>query len=154
MGCKPKLNPAQRRKAAQLRARGWTLAAVGRRFRVSTATVHRVLNGEASACRAMPCSTCGAAVAAAVRRGDEGATLCRPCATRLPGVTLGQRLKAFRLDAGLTRGALARRAVVSAAKFSEYEHDRVKPNLLTRAKLARALGVGLKALEGNDHAAR
>jgi transcriptional regulator with XRE-family HTH domain len=68
-------------------------------------------------------------------------------------VTLGVRLKAFRLAAGLSRNALALRAAISGTKFSDYERDRVEPRLLTLGRLARALGVSLQALEGDRRAA-
>jgi transcriptional regulator with XRE-family HTH domain len=154
MGRRPQITPAQHRQAARLRARGWTLAAIGGRLGVSITSVHRMLTGAPSTHRAVPCRACGAAVVSAgVRRGDEKDTLCRACAARLPGVTLGQRLKAFRLSAGLSQSALARRAAMSRTKVGQYERDLVRPHLLTRVKLARALGVGLKALERNGRAA-
>jgi transcriptional regulator with XRE-family HTH domain len=155
MGRGRKPNLERRHQAAALRERGWTLAVIGQHLGVSGSMVAYLLQAGRSAGKASPlarrmvvCCACGGAIhAGSVLGRDEGAPDCVACATRRPGATLGHRLQALRLAAGLSRGDLSRRARVGSSRIGDYEHGRKKPHLSTTARLARALGVSLGALE-------
>jgi transcriptional regulator with XRE-family HTH domain len=142
-----KLNRERRRQAVRLRARGLSLAEVGRRLGVSK-------QGAASLLRpprqtpVVACARCGAAiVSAGALPRDAGTALCLPCLARHPGAGLGQRLKAFRLAAGLLQQELAHKARVWQEMIRRYEQGRNRPRPTTIARLAGALGVPPEALE-------
>jgi transcriptional regulator with XRE-family HTH domain len=153
MGRKAKLTPAHRRRAAELRAQGWTLSAIGAEFGVSRQAVHYLLAG--GLCHpTAACCRCGSpVVSAGARPRDWGTTLCTACASR-PGVAFGQRLQAHRLAAGLTRILLARRAGVALSSVAGYELGWHNPRAATLDKLARALGVSPEALAGAGREAK
>ncbi len=68
---------------------------------------------------------------------------CLACLADHPKATFGQRLKAYRLAAGLTLAALERRSGVGRCGISGFECDRSEPKWRTLAKLICVLGVGL-----------
>jgi transcriptional regulator with XRE-family HTH domain len=139
----------RRGKVAELRARGWTLAAIGRQFGISISAVRYLLKSGPPLRRpAVACCACGAViVSAGVLHQEEGSALCVACTKRRPGTTFDQRLKAFRLAAGLSCAGLAGRAGMPTDFVRRYERRLRKPNLITRARLARALDVSLESLE-------
>lgn len=59
-------------------------------------------------------------------------------------MTLGDRLKSLRIDAGLTQEQLAQRIGVKKQNISRYENGRVEPNIRTAKRIAEALGVTLE----------
>lgn len=59
-------------------------------------------------------------------------------------MTLGNRLKSLRIDAGLTQEQLAERIGVKKQNISRYENGRVEPNIRTAKRIAEALGVTLE----------
>jgi transcriptional regulator with XRE-family HTH domain len=144
-GRKP--NQERRRQAARLRAGGLSLAEVGRRLGVckqGAATLLRPLRQTP----AVACAGCGAAiVSAGALPRDAGTGLCLPCLAGHPDAGLGQRLKAFRLAAGLLQKELARKAGVREPTIAAYEQARFRPRPTALARLARALGVPPEALE-------
>jgi transcriptional regulator with XRE-family HTH domain len=74
---------------------------------------------------------------------------------RNPGATFGQRLKAFRLAAGLTKAELGKRARVFATAVGSYEAGRQYPRDARRERLAKALGVTVERLGvGSDRPMR
>jgi DNA-binding XRE family transcriptional regulator len=155
MGRARQLDGERYRKVAELRSWGWTLAAIGERFGLTYHQVHYILKvGPPPARPAILCCACGSAIAAARHPCDEGETHCVACVLRWPGATLGQRLRAFRLASGLSCTDLAGRAGIAAIRVRDYERGVKKPNLTTKARLARALGVSLKALERGGPARR
>jgi DNA-binding XRE family transcriptional regulator len=144
-GRKP--NQERRRKAEWLRARGLNLTEVGRQLgttRQGAYALFRPLRGTP----AVACARCGAAIisAGALPR-DAGTALCLPCLARHPDAGLGQRLKAFRLAAGLLQKELARKAGVRDEMVRRYEQGHYRPRPVALAGLARALGVPPEALE-------
>jgi transcriptional regulator with XRE-family HTH domain len=134
---------------AALRAQGLSFAEIGRRLGVTKQAVHATLKKAGQPrVRGVPCRGCGRFIVSAGALPQDGArALCLPCLKRKPRATFGQRLKAYRLDAGLTRTELARRAGISqGSSIHGYEDDRFLPLPPNRVRLARALRVPLKAL--------
>jgi transcriptional regulator with XRE-family HTH domain len=139
-----------RRRVDDLWGQGLSLAEIGRRLGVTRQAIHDALRrmGHANA-GSVACRGCGQPIASAgARRLDAGQALCLACLARTPAATLGQRLRAFRLAAGLRRGELARRARVHASDVKLYEEDRVHPMPGSLARLARALVVPTDVLSG------
>jgi transcriptional regulator with XRE-family HTH domain len=67
----------------------------------------------------------------------------------MPDATFGERLRAHRVAAGLTRAELAARAGVKRARVEYYESQhRGRPNLSQIRELVLALGVDLRVLDG------
>jgi transcriptional regulator with XRE-family HTH domain len=56
--------------------------------------------------------------------------------------TFGFRLRAARLDAGLTQSQLASKSGIPKPTLSRYENDHVLPSLGTLRRLSDAIGVG------------
>jgi hypothetical protein len=97
------------------------------------------------------CRACGAAIGSTgVRHRDAGTTLCPICVTQDPRATFGQRLKAFRLAADLTRKQLSQLSRVDPEKIRAYEMGLLVPEDRAREKLARALGLTVKQLTSGE----
>jgi transcriptional regulator with XRE-family HTH domain len=144
-GRKPKWE--RRRQAARLRARGLSLAEVGRRLGVCKQGAACLLRPVRQT-PAVACAGCGTAIVSvgALPR-DAGTALCLPCLARHCGAGFGQRLKSFRLAAGLLQIELSRKARVWQEMIQRYEQGRNRPRPTTIARLARALFVPPAALE-------
>ena len=145
----PKPDRKRWNQIARLRAEGLGLAEIGRRLGVRRQTVHWTLCAIRKARgRSVPCAGCGAAVASAgALPGDAGKALCLGCLARRPGAATWQRLKAFRLAAGLLQKELARKAGVRDEMVRRYEQGHYRPRTAALARLARALDVPPQALE-------
>jgi transcriptional regulator with XRE-family HTH domain len=61
------------------------------------------------------------------------------------GTTIGQRLREYRLQLGLTVGQLAERGGLSKGMLSKIENAQASPSLATLANLATAIGVPVTA---------
>jgi transcriptional regulator with XRE-family HTH domain len=144
-----KLDAKRRGSVAELRALGWTLEAIAKQLGISVFMVRSLLRSFPPHLRpSVACRTCGKViVSAGVLHREEGDTLCVACTMRRPDMPFGHRLKAFRLAAGLTCASLAARAGMPTEFVRLYERLLRKPNLISRAKLARALGLSLELLE-------
>jgi transcriptional regulator with XRE-family HTH domain len=70
------------------------------------------------------------------------------CLARHPDATFGERLKAYRLAAGLTQRELSERAEVCISRVTEFESGRSFPQWRTLRKLIGVLGVGLVDVAG------
>jgi transcriptional regulator with XRE-family HTH domain len=146
-GRKPKLE--RRREAAQLRAQGLSLKEIAGQFGITR-------QGAASLLRplrkplAVACRLCGAAIASsgAIYR-DAGKALCLACLAKHPAAPLGDRLRAYRLAAGLTPSELARRAGVRPPSIADHEEGWARPRPATLARLAAALGAPLADLQAS-----
>lgn len=57
--------------------------------------------------------------------------------------TLGARLRAVRLAAGLSQTALAERSGIPKPTLSRYENDHVLPSITTLGRIAQCLNVAL-----------
>jgi transcriptional regulator with XRE-family HTH domain len=145
-GRKPNLE--RRRQVARLRDRGLTLDQIAGRFGVSKQAIWSLLHGRPlrTAARAVPCTGCGHMILSpgALRR-DAATALCVSCLRARPDAPFGQRLKALRLAAGLSRTELAARSGVAPASLRAYEDDLRKPQGRSAARLARVLGDDLLA---------
>jgi hypothetical protein len=88
------------------------------------------------------CTECGRVITQLHGVADNNRTVwCLAGLAKHPQVTFGQRLKAYRLAAGLTLIALERRSGVHLSLNSAYECGRSEPKWQTLAKLIRVLGV-------------
>jgi transcriptional regulator with XRE-family HTH domain len=140
----------RRRQAAELRARGLSLAEVGRRLGISKQAAHQLLRGAgAPGPGPVRCAACGAAVGRpALRTRRTPPALCPACLAKRPGAPFGLRLLAHRLAAGLSRSELEERAGVARKLIARYEGGGVRPRAETLARLAGVLGSGLFAAGG------
>lgn len=64
-------------------------------------------------------------------------------------VTFGEKLKRYRLQAGLTQEELAARCGMQKQSISRYEKSAREPNIRIASSLAKALGVSLDSLISN-----
>jgi transcriptional regulator with XRE-family HTH domain len=141
-GSKP--NVARRKTIATLRARGLSLAEIGRRLGISKQCVHETLGmmTRPPAERSVTCAGCGAVIPSpGALPCDAGGAMCLACLACRPGAPFGVRLKSLRLAAGLTRAELARRAGVGPALLGRYEEGRHLPRSRQSAGLSLALSL-------------
>ena len=113
----------RRRRIQQLRARGLSLPAIGRRlgvtFQCIQRTIRRMAEDGQRRPRSVPCCACGdRIISQGVCQSDRGQALCLACLAELPDAPFGQRLRACRLAAGLSRSELTERCGL--------EHDRIR----------------------------
>jgi transcriptional regulator with XRE-family HTH domain len=151
MGDRPHL--ARRRRAAELRARGLSLAAIGRALGCSRQMAHYLLRAagvEAGLPVPVRCPSCGGE-AGRLPAGyhPPAPALCRACLARSPAAPFGDRLRACRVAAGLRPVQLARRAGVSTNALIGYEAGGVVPAGQCLAKLLAAVGPAL--VPGCEH---
>lgn len=59
---------------------------------------------------------------------------------------IGERIRALRLDDGMTQEELAQRVGLKKQNISRYENSRVEPNIRTAKRIADALGVSLEEM--------
>jgi transcriptional regulator with XRE-family HTH domain len=104
----------------ELRAKGWTYEAIGNRLGISRQAVHYALT-------APPWKS--------VERDRPG---------------LGRRLKALRMAAGISRRKLARQATVAYGTLRRAETGRSWPHQTTFERLAKAFGVNVADLTGEE----
>jgi transcriptional regulator with XRE-family HTH domain len=144
-GRKP--NQARRQQVAQLRAGGLTLAEIGRRLGISHQAVHRLLkaSGQKVELSAVFCRRCSAKIREHRLRGQPyGGVLCLDCLAWQPVASFGDRLRAFRLAAGLTQRELAQQIDTNQSVISLYErHVLVHPSRKRLAELTAVLGQDL-----------
>jgi DNA-binding IscR family transcriptional regulator/DNA-binding XRE family transcriptional regulator len=134
---------ARRQRAANLRARGLTLAEIGRQLGVSRQAVFALINYTALPVPCgVPCSACAVLIPfPAPTATDRPGALCLGCLGRTAGATAGQRLRAYRLAAGLTRADVAWLAGVHRSAAGRAEQDQVGKDTDTLARLGRVLGL-------------
>jgi transcriptional regulator with XRE-family HTH domain len=136
---------------ARLRARGLTMAEIGRRLGVTRQAVYHALakqhRGDRRDERAVPCAACAVAIASAgALASDAGQALCLRCLASRPDAPLGTRLKAFRLAAGLTKAELAKQVGLTGMAIHLYEANTREPRWRQLMPLLRVLGPGLVTL--------
>ena len=61
-------------------------------------------------------------------------------------MTLGERLKVLRIEAGLTQEELAQRIGLKKQNISRYENSHCEPNIRTAKRIADALGVTIEEM--------
>jgi DNA-binding CsgD family transcriptional regulator len=138
------------RRAAALRRRGLTLNAIALRLGISERRAAGLLQEagiDSRACE-VRCAGCRRVLARghAGLRGNAPA-ICLGCLARTPGVSFGQRLRAYRLAAGLAQRQLAERAGLDAGTVWSYEQGETVPRGPRLARLVAALGPGLAGPE-------
>jgi transcriptional regulator with XRE-family HTH domain len=137
----------RRQQILELRARGLTLAEIGRRLGISRQAVQATLKetGLSLPRRGrVHCRACGREVLNGEYRIEcNGPVLCRPCLAENPETPFGQRLRSLRLAAGLTQAALAERAGLAVGSVRDYERGRDEPRWGSLVKLLAVLGRGL-----------
>jgi DNA-binding transcriptional regulator YiaG len=141
-------DPARRRKAERLRARGRTFREIGRRLGVTGQGVRYMLGLTPPRPRPvrpdLRCAHCRRVIPGSGTTGrTAGAVYCTACLATMPDATFAQRVRSLRVARGLSRAALARLAGVSVPLLSLYERDVVRPRPATLARLVRVLGPGL-----------
>lgn len=126
------------RKVRRLRARGLTFQAIADRFGLTRQAVHYALNGIPRAVE-IRCSRCSRTI----RRQDNWLhilpVLCVSCIDRQP-TTFAERLRALRVEAGITAKELGKLAGINAATITLAERGLHKQTRRTVAKLAAVLG--------------
>jgi transcriptional regulator with XRE-family HTH domain len=149
-GRKP--DPKRRRRLAALRAQGLSYAAIGRMIGISRQSVQETLRRmEQPHVCSVPCSACGEdIISAGALPRDQATALCLACLKARPHAPFGQRVKALRLAAGLTQAELAGRTGINPCSLRKYESGEAAPRQATLVKLAHALHVKPRTLEGMD----
>lgn len=142
-GRKP--DTSRRAEMARLRAQGLTLVEIGRRFGVTRQCVRITLRAlERQRNYSVRCAGCGKDIpSAGALPSDADSALCLPCLKRHPEAAFADRLKAFRLAAGLTKAELAGRAGMTPAVLRNYERGVREPRWRHLVRLVRVLGPGL-----------
>jgi transcriptional regulator with XRE-family HTH domain len=64
--------------------------------------------------------------------------------------TLGDRLRAARLGAGLSQSMLERKSGIPKSMLSRYENDHLLPSVRTLRRLAESIGVAASSLFENE----
>jgi transcriptional regulator with XRE-family HTH domain len=143
-----KADPVRRAKIARLRARGLTFAEIGRRLGVTRQCVQLTLRAlQQKRTYRVACAGCGADIVSdGALPSDAAAALCLSCLARHPETDFAERLKAFRLAAGLTKKELAARAGLGYEVLRHYERGSRKPRWPQIVPLVRVLGAGLVTL--------
>jgi transcriptional regulator with XRE-family HTH domain len=128
---------------AELRRRGWTVRAIGRRLGISYQRVVVILrtSGLPADLLSVRCAACGAEVGPR-RRAGVPATRVRGlrCLGKSSAARFGQRLRACRLRAGLTQRALADRCDLARPTIGAYERGAAHPLAPTLERVVRVLG--------------
>jgi transcriptional regulator with XRE-family HTH domain len=139
----PKPNRERHRQVAELRRRGWTVRAIGRRFGISYQRVVVILRSSGLPADLPPvrCSACGAEIGPRCRAGvPAGRVRCLGCLGKPSAARFGQRLRACRLRAGLTQRELADRCDLARSTLSAYERSGARPTAPTLARVVQVLG--------------
>jgi DNA-binding XRE family transcriptional regulator len=126
---------------------GRSLAQIAAALRVSCRRARCVLREAGVAGLAVVhCANCDREIARG-RPGLQGreAVLCLDCLAARPEAPFAQRLRAYRLAAGLTQDELAERASRSPTSIWQYEQGEAMPRAGTLARLVEVLGPGLAA---------
>ena len=90
------------------------------------------------------CSECRLLIAPTIRSStNNGPALCLDCLAKRPQATFGERVKAYRLAAGLTQEMLARLSGSIPYMIRRYEQDRAEPMLTSLLRIVRVLGIGV-----------
>ena len=147
----PKPNRERHRQVAELRGRGWTVQAIGRRLGISYQRVVVILRTSGLPVDLPPvrCSTCGAEIGPRRRAGVPAWRVrCLRCLDKSSVVRFAQRLRACRLRAGLTQRELADRCDLARSTIGAYERGAAEPLMTARERLVQVLG---RDVLGNGH---
>jgi transcriptional regulator with XRE-family HTH domain len=142
---------ARRAEVARLRALGLSVPEMARRLGVSAPSVYTMLRRLGRADRLpVACRECGAVILAALPAGvsKPPSALCLACLRKLPDAPFAERLRSYRLAAGLTRVQVGAKVGVTASMITHYETGRCAPSPEVLARLVTALGPGLLGQAG------
>jgi hypothetical protein len=144
------VNAERRHRAAELWAQGYSLEEIGWQLGITKQGAQYLLRaaGPVNPIRSIPCPSCGTPASP-----DRRYARCATCVAADPTATFGERLRAFRLTARLTRLELALRAgLADPSSVSRYEADLSRPRARTLAALVHILGPTLlrRAPEGEE----
>jgi transcriptional regulator with XRE-family HTH domain len=134
----------RRQLVAALRARGLSLAEIGSRLGVTRQAVYAMLRKAGRpAPRGVPCTVCRTLIPTpAARPEDRAGALCLRCLEKTPNATMGQRLRAYRLAAGLSRADVAWLAGVILMVVHDAEQGKAGAGGRTApGRVARVLGL-------------
>jgi DNA-binding XRE family transcriptional regulator len=136
----------RRQLVAALRGRGYSFGEIGRALGVTRQAAHSAFQTQLAG--GTPCGRCGQILhRVQPPHGRNGPALCLACLARQPGTPFGQRLRSFRLAAGLTQAELAKATGLAHGTIAKYEIGLGVPKAKTLAKLGRVLGRGLAVSE-------
>ena len=144
MGRKPDLE--RRALAQRLRQQGLTHKQIAARLRITRQGVAHLLKAPRRQA-ATHCRTCGIVIAEGEPALDSVSCspYCLTCLAKMPAVSFGERLLAWRLSRGLTRQELSKATGVAAHTLRRYEWGiENKPHRETVVKLTVILGSTLK----------
>jgi transcriptional regulator with XRE-family HTH domain len=129
---------AQRHRLAKLRSRGLTLKEIGRKLGVTRQAVSDLMKTALLEIpRGVPCSASRRLIPTPA--ADRAQALCLDCLRNTPSVTQEQRLLAYRLAAGLSRGDVAHLAGVYPDAVCNARGAAATARTL--ARIARVLGM-------------
>jgi transcriptional regulator with XRE-family HTH domain len=136
-----------------LRARGWSFARIAQKAGVSPQAIHHALCSPTRRHLIARCRICREPFpSAGVLKGDDLTVACPRCLSSRARFV--ERIRSYRLAAGLTRAELARRSGVSATLLRQYECDITHPRLDKLTRLIGVLGIGMVVHEpGGGNAA-
>jgi hypothetical protein len=135
-----------RRRAAALRRRGLALNGIALRLGISERRAAGLLReaGIDPRTSEVRCAVCRRVLTRGAGGLQRNApALCLKCLARTPGASFGQRLRAYRLAAGLAQRQLAERAGMATGTVWSYEQDETVPRGRHLARLVAVLGPGL-----------
>jgi transcriptional regulator with XRE-family HTH domain len=142
-------NVAGQRTAAQLRAKGWSLRRIAEHMGTSFQNVAHLLKRASLPPRSVLCRACRTVFVTQPPAGDVGVSAwCPGCLRHHPEAPLGERLKTFRLVAGLTQQALAREVRIGQSTVHRLEAGAARLPWRVLAALIRRFGVALVDVEG------
>jgi DNA-binding XRE family transcriptional regulator len=134
----------RRKQIAALRGKGLTFQAIGDRLGVTRQCAHALFhqrNQTGSSYYVPPalrCRKCKAVIPRLAPSLRRAPVFCLVCVDRYPS-SFGERLRAFRIAAGLTVPKLAERAGLTGAAIGVIERDLHQPRKKTVAKLVAVL---------------
>jgi ribosome-binding protein aMBF1 (putative translation factor) len=105
-----------------------------------------VRDGHPASSRRFKCTRCGRVIADGRKVKRDPRALCRTCAQTRQGPTFGQRLRAYRLLAGLTQGEVERETGIPRRALGRFEWGKMRPDTDTVRRLSAALGIGVGEL--------
>jgi transcriptional regulator with XRE-family HTH domain len=139
-----KRNLARVQWIGELRARGWTFARIAEKAGVSPQAIHHALCSSSRRHLIARCRLCRESFpAAGAMPGDDLAVACPRCLA--PDAPFVERIRSYRLAAGMTRAELARRSGVCPTLLRHYENAVACPRLDKLTRLIEVLGIGIVA---------
>jgi DNA-binding IscR family transcriptional regulator/DNA-binding XRE family transcriptional regulator len=138
---RPRPNYALRQQVTELRRRGLTLSEIGQQLGVTRQAVSSLIHLAAlPVSRGVPCTACRTLIATpAGRPEDRAGALCLRCLDKAQDATTGQRLRAYRLAAGLSRAEVAWLAGIPAVAVQYAEREKVPKTSDLLLRMSRVL---------------